>query len=309
MTFVVAVVGARWDLGIEQEVLGPLGVEFRRAEGVDAEDILGAAAEADVVLAGGSPRFDVAVIERLRSGAGIVRYGVGTDTVDLVAAARRGIVVARVADYGTEAVAVHTVALALAATRRIVAADALLRDGGWGIGALRPLHAPSAQVAGVVGYGRIGRAVAGMLCAVGFEVLVHDPFQSVDQVGLDELLERSDLVTLHAPGAPDGSALLDAAALGRMRQGSALVNTARGTLVDLPALVDGLRRGAPAVAALDVFPVEPPDLAVLDEVRDRVIVTPHMAWYTEESERDLRRKASEEARRLLLGERPLEVVA
>jgi D-3-phosphoglycerate dehydrogenase len=124
----------------------------------------------------------------------------------------------------------------------------------------------------------------------------------VEALGLADLLTASDVVTLHAPGNPDGSALLDAEALGRMRPGSVLVNTARGSLVDLPALVEGLRAGRPGRAALDVYPAEPPDLSSFEDVADKVLLSPHMAWYTEESEKDMRRKAAAEAARMLRGE-------
>jgi D-3-phosphoglycerate dehydrogenase len=311
VTRVVAVVGARWEPNLERELLAPLDVDLRAGTGADGDDLLRVAGDAEVILAGAGPRFDASVLSRLHC-RGIVRYGVGTDNIDLEAASHAGMWVARVPDYGTESVAVHAVTLALSATRRLVEADRALREGRWGIGPLRPLHAPSASVAGVVGFGRIGSTVAPMLAALGFSVLVHEPLVRVEgfpSVGLQDLLARADLVTLHAPGAPDGSPLLDRAAIACMRPGSVLVNTARGTLVDQEALVAGLRRRAPAVAALDVFASEPVDPAVFGEVADRVIFTPHMAWYTEESERDLRIKATEEAARLLRGEEPLSAVA
>ncbi len=262
------------------------------------------AGTAEVILAGSRPRFTAPVLEQLSCKV-LVRYGVGVDSVDVRAAGRLGILVAAVPDYGTEAVAVHTVALSLAALRRIPGADRSLKSGEWSFDDLRPLHLPSALTAGVVGYGRIGRAVANMLEAIGFEVLVHDPLISAGDrplVSLDELLEASDLVTLHAPGAPDGSPLLDRAALQRIAPGSILVNTARGSLIDFDALIDGLRGNRPTIAALDVFPEEPPDLDRLHEVSARVILTPHMAWYTEESQLELRQKAAQEAARALRGE-------
>jgi D-3-phosphoglycerate dehydrogenase len=237
-----------------------------------------------------------------------VRYGIGTDSIDVAAADRAGIAVARVSDYGTEAVAFHAVSMVTALLRRLRAADAAVRRGEWGVAGLRPLHLPSRLTAGVVGFGRIGRRTADSLRGLGFHVVAHDEYapvptgQGVRPVGFDELLARSDVVTLHLPGDPGGAPLLDAARLAAMREGSVLVNTSRGSLVDVPALVASLSTGRPAAAALDVYPQEPPDVSVFAPVADRVLLTPHMAWYTEESELDMRRKAAEEAARLLRGE-------
>lgn len=305
MTTRVAILGTRYpDFSVEEALLSPFGVEIVAGEGASAEEIVEVAATAVVILAGSRPRFTAEVLERLSCRA-IVRYGVGVDSVDLAAAGRLGIAVARVPDYGTEAVAVHTVALALAALRQIPLADRSIKAGEWGFGALRPLHLPSVLTAGIVGYGRIGRAVGRMLQAIGFDLLVHDPLitdAEITLVSLDELLAGSDLVTLHAPSDRAGTALLDRAALRRLREGSVLVNTARGSLIDLEALIEGLQQKRPAVAALDVFPTEPPDLDHLHAVSDQVILTPHMAWYTEESQLDLRRKAAGEVARALRGE-------
>ncbi|MGH9252151.1 MAG: C-terminal binding protein [Acidimicrobiales bacterium] len=305
---VVAIVGTRYhDLSVEEEVLGPLGVELVTGDGGSAEDILSVAASAAVVLAGSRPRFDDHVLARLDC-HGIVRYGIGTDTIDLDAARRHGIAVARVSDYGTEAVAFHAISLVTALLRRLREADRVVRAGEWGVAGLRPLHLPSRLTAGVVGYGRIGRQTATYLRGLGFSLCAYDEYvdvpasDGVEAVSLDELLERSDVVTLHIPGGTDGTPLLDAPRLARMCPGSVLVNTARGSLVDVPALVRALADGRPAAAALDVYPTEPPHVTAFDSVADRVLLTPHMAWYTEESEMDMRRKAAEEAARLLRGE-------
>lgn len=309
----VAILGTRYaDFSVEEEVLGPLGVRIVAGPGASSDEIVELAGDAEVVLAGSGPRFDAATIARLRC-RGIVRSGVGVETVDLDAARAAGIWVARVADYGTEAVALHTVTLALAGLRRLVEADRRVRSGGWGFAELRPLHLPSALVAGVVGFGRIGRRVAELLHALGFQVVAHDPLAPVDapdvqDVTLRELLSAADVVSLHAPPPADGSFLVGAAELAAMRPGSVLVNTARGSLVDQAALVAALAQGRPATAALDVYAHEPADASFFADVAEHVILTPHMAWYTEESERDLRVKAAQEARRLLEGERPRDVV-
>ena len=310
----VAILGTRYrDFAIEEEVLAPLDARIVSDPGGSAQAILAAAAEADVVLAGSAPRFTADVLAGLRC-RGIVRYGVGTDSVDLEAARRHGIAVARVADYGTEAVAFHAVTMACALVRGLPGADRAIRAEGWGFTDLRPLHLPSTLTAGVIGFGRIGRRAAGFLQGLGFTVLAHDeyvevpPDSGVRAVDLDTLLESSDVVSLHAPGDPSGGPLLGRNAFARMRPGSVLVNTARGSLIDIPALVDALSDGRPAQAALDVFPTEPVDIRVFAGVEDRVLLTPHMAWYTEESESDMRRKAAAEAARLLAGQALMDAV-
>ena len=300
--------GTRYpDLSIEEEILEPLGAQIVAGNGASSDAIVEQAADADVILAGSGPRFDAFTLGRLRARA-IVRYGVGTESIDLPAASARGMWVAYVPDYGTEAVAVHAVTLALAGVRRLIAADRSVRDGNWSFAEIRPLHLPSAMTASVVGLGRIGRRVAEIFAAVGFSVRAHDPFLDefpfpVEAVSLRAAL-ASDVISLHAPGRPDGTPLIGADEIASMSSGSVLVNTSRGSLIDQDALIEGLRSGAPAVAGLDVFATEPPDLQVFADVADRVIYSPHMAWYSEESEVDLRTKAAHEAARLLEGEEP-----
>ncbi|NIR41140.1 MAG: C-terminal binding protein, partial [Actinobacteria bacterium] len=155
-------------------------------DGAGPEEILAVAADADVILAGSRPRFDADVIAGLGCTA-IVRAGIGVDSVDLDAARAAGCWVVNVPDYGTEAVASHALALALTGMRRIVQADRSLRSGSWGFAGLRPLHLPAASVAGVVGFGRIGRRAAELLSAAGFgRVLAHDPFTPVALPGVEE---------------------------------------------------------------------------------------------------------------------------
>jgi D-3-phosphoglycerate dehydrogenase len=304
----VAILGTRYrDFTIEEAVLAPLGATLVSDFGGSAEAIIEVAKSADVVLAGSAPKFDDWVLGSLDC-VGIVRYGVGTDSIDLDAARRLGIAVARVSDYGTEAVAFHAVATAAALVRRIPEADRNIRNGQWGFADLRPLHVPSALTAGIVGFGRIGRQAAKYRAGLGFSICAYDEYVDIDAgstvrpCNLDDLLVTSDVVLLHAPGNRDGTPLLNRERLALMRPGSVLVNTARGSLVDLAALVNGLRERRPSLAALDVFPAEPLDIAIFAGVEDQVLLTPHMAWYTEESETDMRRKAADEAARLLRGE-------
>lgn len=305
----MAILGTRFDdFDLEREVLGD--VELSVGAGRDRDEILEVALGADVILAGAAPRFDAETLDRLGCGA-IVRLGVGVDSIDLEAARRLGMWVSHVPDYGTEAVALHAVTLALAAVRRLPMADRHIRGGSWGFSTLMPLHLPAALTVGVIGYGRIGRRVVEMLQGVGFSTfLIHDPFIGPESLlpghrlcSLDETLAEADLLTLHAP-PPDDGHLIGAAELATMREGSIVVNSARGRLIDTVALVAALQRGRPAVAALDVFEQEPPDMSSLQAAGDRLILTPHMSWYTEETAIELRREGAAEARRILSGEQP-----
>ena len=301
----VAIIGARWpDVDLERGILGLTEGEIARDPGVTREGILMAASDAEVILTGPRPRFDAATIERLRC-RGIVRYGAGHDNVDVAAAQRKGIAVAYVPDYGTEAVALHTVSLALALLRSIPRADRLVKAGGWDLAPLRPLHLPSVLTAGIIGFGSIGRRTAELFVGVGIgrvracddRVEVDAP--SVDAASMETVLAESDIVSIHASGAPDATPIIGLDEISLMKEGSILINTARGSLIEPAALVSGLRAHRPAAAALDVFDREPADPDTFADVLDQVIMTPHMGWYTEETERELRTKTAQEAKRVL----------
>jgi D-3-phosphoglycerate dehydrogenase len=312
---VVAIVGPRWpDLSIEEEILEPLDPVIRSDPGTDPGALRKTLSGADVALAGPDPRLDASALA-LISGKGVIRYGVGVDNVDLDAARRLGVWVVVVPDYGTEAVALHSLALILSCLRRLPAADRMVRGGEWNLEPFGDLHLPAGLTAGIVGYGRIGQRVAELLLALGFgRVLATRSrtlpvgIRDVEVMPFEELLSASDIITLHAPASADGRPLLDRDALALMKSGSILINTARGSLVDAAALRVALGEGRPGLAGLDVFEPEPPDLSVFAGVEDRIIFTPHMAWYTQESEYELRRSAAGEALRLLLRQEPLNAV-
>lgn len=306
----VVILGTRYpDFLIEEEVLSPTGAVITAARGLTGPDIIAATVGADVAIAGSLPRFTAHVLEEMDCRA-IVRAGIGVDSVDLEAARRLGKWVVNVPDYGTDAVALHTLTMVLACLRRLTESDRLVRSGGWGFAPLRPMRLPASLTAGVVGFGRIGRAVAAHFTGVGFgKVVIADPFvEDVASLSLAELLAVADVVTLHAPGPHDGSPLIGPKEMAVMPPGSILVNTARGSLIDMSALGASMATGKPGVAALDVFSPEPPDLSPLSAVLDRVILTPHTAWYTEETQTELRVRSAWEARRILEGEEPHNVV-
>lgn len=294
------------DVDLERQVLAGIGGEVSVAVG-DREEVLRAAAGADALL-NTYLGIDADFIGRLAQCRVIARYGMGVDNVDLDTARAAGIVVTNVPDYAVEEVAAHTLALLLSLLRRLPEGGAHVRAGGWGIAPLRPVPRLSELTVGLVGYGRIARRLADSLRGLDMGVLVHDPFadiadRRVEAVGFDELLERADAVSLHAPLTPATRGLIGPEQLARMRPHAVLVNTSRGPLVRLDALLDALRTGVIRGAGLDVFDPEPPPAADFADVPG-LLLSPHAAFYSEASIRESQRKAATQVRKVLEGQMP-----
>jgi len=294
----------------EREVANRFGRTLVVANCSAVNDTKVAVAGADVVLVNFAP-FPAEVLSVLAPGAVLIRYGIGYDNIDVKSATALGIKVCNVPDYGGETVADHTVACLLGLLRRTGQYTNAIRGTGWvEPRALGEIRAFSATTVGLVGTGRIGLAVADRLRAFGFRVIAFDPFAAVETVaahgvelvGLDELLDRSDAISLHAPLTSETKHLIGTETLAKMRHSAVLVNTARGGLVDEAAVAAALASGQLGGAALDVFDPEP--LASDSPLRDfdNVILTPHAAFYSVESLDNLQRLAAEEAGRALAGE-------
>lgn len=269
--------------------------------------LIAMAADADALLNTYLP-IDAETMRHLAHCRVIARYGIGVDNIDLDAAREAGVVVTNVPDYCVEEVTAHTLSLMLALLRRIPMADAKVRDGGWGLEGLRPIRRLSELTFGLVGYGRIARRLASSISSLGGSIVVHDPYLSPgagmpELLSLDELLAGSDVVSIHAPSTPQTRGLINAAAIGRMRPGSYLVNTSRGPLVVLDDVVSALRAGSLGGAALDVFDPEPPEPSDIADVPN-LIVTPHMAYYSEESLAESQHKAATQVLKVLTGQQP-----
>ncbi|HEX7290019.1 MAG TPA: phosphoglycerate dehydrogenase [Conexibacter sp.] len=216
----------------------------------------------------------------------IARSGVGVDSIDLDAATRAGVVVTTTPGLNDETCADHTLALLLAALRRIVEHDASMRRGEWDRGGeLTPWDLHGKRV-GVIGYGRIGRAVVRRLEGFGTQIRVFDPVAAPDGDracgSLEELLAWADVVTLHAPLTADTLKMIGAAELATMRPGAVLVNASRGGLIDEPALVQALTSGHLRAAALDVFVEEPPRHAGLRYLPN-LVLSPHIGGLSREA--------------------------
>lgn len=294
------------DVGLEQSILAEVGAELVVA-GPD-DDPIGLAADADAILTTYFPigSDQIARLNRCRI---IARYGIGVDNIDLGAARERGIVVTNVPDYSVEEVAVHTLLVTLGLLRRLPAAVERAASGIWDVKALRPIPRVSELTFGVVGLGRIGQRVISLLRPLGGEIVGHDPFISPPPEGvrlaadLEALLRQSDVVTLHLPLSADTHHLIDATRLGIMKPGAVLINTSRGGLVDTGALVAALRAGTLAGAALDVLEREPDDVALVADAPN-LLLTPHMAYYSESSLRESQHKAATQVAKVLSGEAP-----
>jgi phosphoglycerate dehydrogenase-like enzyme len=239
----------------------------------------------------------------------IQKIGVGVNTIDLDAAKRRGIPVCNLPGTNARAVAELTLLLMLGALRQVARFDAAVREGrGWsldpavqdGLGEL------GGRIVGLVGYGAVPRALAPVLAALGCRILYTSRTPKSDAIGewrpLPALLAESDIVSLHIPQTPETTRLIDAAALARMKPGAVLVNTARGGLVDQPALTEALRSGRLAAAGLDVFAAEPVDPADPLLALPNVVLTPHVGWLTTGTFGRSLALAAENCRRLAAGE-------
>lgn len=249
----------------------------------------------------------------------IARNGIGVDRVDLKAATEQGIMVVNTPDGPTESTAEHTIALMLNLCKLVMTGDRILRSG-------RPFPAltdltPGLEVSGttlgLVGVGRIGSRVVAIAKVLGMKVLAFDPFISPEQASeigvelvpsLEELLPRAQVVSLHCPATPETHHIMNAKTLGLMQKGGYLINAARGALLDEAALVDALRSGHLAGAALDVYDPEPPDTSNPLFTLPNIICTPHIASYTSASVLRMQLMACEQIASALRGERPTHLV-
>ena len=309
-----------WDY--ERRELSQLA-ELRVAKCSSYEELLSEAEDAEIIMVGDIAHIPLTeeILRRLPKLKLISVYGVGVDAIDLKAAAELGIIVANAPEYGVEDVADHTLALLLSLLRRVLMLDRELRRVGWRdlrsdievirkrFGALRRI---SSLTIGLIGFGRIGRTVARRLRPFGCRILGYDPYVpdemfkelSVERADLEELLSRSDVISIHVILTEETYHLLDEGAFKLMKDGVLIVNTSRGAVIDERALINALRSGKVLGAALDVFEKEPlPADSPLLEMQN-VILTPHIGWYSEEAMAEQKRETVLNVKAFLLGEKP-----
>ena len=255
-------------------------------------------------------------LARLPSLRVIATPSVGVDHVDVDAATQHGIWVCHVPDYCVDEMADHALALLLALVRGVVELDRSVRAGIWSHEAAGTLRRLSDVRLGVIGFGRIGRALASRAQALGMDVCAHDPFVSDEEISaagvrpatLGELLQASTAVSIHAPLTTETRRLIGSRELALLPAGAYVVNVSRGGLVDTNALLEALESGRLGGVALDVLDVEPPSLEARAPAAPRLVVNPHAGWYSEQAEDAVFRRASESARDALEGRRPVGAV-
>ncbi|MCC7217078.1 MAG: C-terminal binding protein [Burkholderiales bacterium] len=288
------------DIDLERGMFAAAGIDVVAAQCRTEDDVIAHARGCTAILLQYAP-ITAKVLSAL-PGVGIVsRIGAGYDTVDTDACEKAGVWVGNSPDYGVGEVATHALALALASIRNIVAYHRDVAAGTWHFLSSGKLARPSQLTLGIVGLGRIGKRMAHISRNVFRRVVAYDPYlidgdfpAYVERAAtLAELAQQSDVVSLHTPLTAETRGMVDAKFFAALKPGAHLVNTARGAVVDLPALEAALAAGTLGGAGLDVLPVEPVprDSKLLSH--PRVILTPHSAFYSVEAEQELRRKAAQ----------------
>ncbi len=297
-------------MSVEERLFAASGLSYTHLACRTEDDVIAECRGAGVIMNQYAP-FTTRVFAALRPDLKlIVRYGVGVDNIDLDAATRFGVQVCNVPDYGMYEVSDHALGLMLALVRKLPFITELNRRGIWDYRRTIPVRRISTLTVGVVGVGRIGGLFARKVNALGCRVLGTDPLRpklerqhpELSFVSFDELVAESDVISIHCPLTPETLNLFGADALARMKPTALLINTARGGIIDETALADALARGAIGGAAIDTVAREPlaADSPLLSHAN--CLVTPHMAWYSEESAEELNRKVAEESIRFVKGE-------
>lgn len=283
------------DADIERAIIEDAGHEVVVADVAAPHQIAEVAADADALLVQFAS-IDRDIISQLPKLRFISRYGVGIDNIDLEAASERGVLVANVPSYGGDEVALHATSLILALVRHLPGFDSSVRSGRWHYRDTGPVAAAADMTLGLFGLGRIGRTVAERGGAWFGQVIAHDPHVTdggeVELVDLDELFERADIVSIHVPLTSQTAGSVDRRRMRLLGPDGCLVNTARGAVVRLDDLLDALDAGELRAAALDVQPEEPPPPGHPILTHPAVLLTPHVGWYSESAEADLRRQTA-----------------
>lgn len=309
------------DLEWEEGQCRELGLKFEHFQLKEAPpgELIRHVGDADIVLVN-MARFTREVIAGLARAKVIIRHGIGYDNVDVPACTEHGIILANESTASSEDVAEHALLLMLSAFKKKNVQDKILRDwietGVWSSKRIFPLYRLHGKTVGVVGAGNIGSRVIRKLRGLDVQVLACDPYLTqgrwaelgLSHTPLEELLEKSDIVTIHVPVTDETRGLFNRERLSLMKKSAVLVNTARGPIIKTADLVEALKNGQIAGAGLDVYEKEPPpaDFPLLG--MDNVLLSPHIAWYSEEGGWDIRVMIMDDVRAFIQGQAPRHVV-
>ncbi|MBT3552687.1 MAG: C-terminal binding protein [Rhodospirillaceae bacterium] len=293
------------------EALAAVEPELKIAKDASVDNILAVAADAEALLVTYG-QINAEVIAGLNNCKVIGRFGIGIDNIDIAAATKKGITVTYAPVYCLDEVSDHAMALLLSLARKVTFGANLVSGGRWEMPAVVPIHRLKGRTLGLVGLGNIPQALVPKAQAFGIKVIAADPYcpddvfqrMGVEKVDLDEMLARSDYVSVHAPLTPETEKMFNADAFKQMKPNAFLINTARGPLVDIDDLAAALDAGEIAGAALDVLPSEPPGADNPVVGRADVILTPHTGFYSEDALLDLQTTVASDVARVLTGEEP-----
>ncbi|MCA9029516.1 MAG: C-terminal binding protein [Planctomycetaceae bacterium] len=314
MSYKVLLTDHPWpDVDIERDGFATIGAEFLTAPSGDEATLTELANGVDAIATCWA-QVTARVLNAAQPTCRIVsRMGIGLDNIDIPAATERGMLVTNVPDYCVEEVADHAIGLLLSLSRNIGFFHQRTKQGEYNLAAGPEMHRLRGMTLGLLGLGRIGGAVCDRARAFGLKVIAHTPSgnnrgHDVEMVSFDELLTRSDFLSLHAPLHEGTHHILNESSLKLCKPGLFVVNTSRGGLIDASALSTAIQEGRISGAGLDVFEPEPPDLHDPLYRNERVIVTPHAAFVSEESLRELRQRVVQQIVTCLQGGTPDNVV-
>jgi D-3-phosphoglycerate dehydrogenase len=287
------------NLTYEKNVLTRDDIELEIHQCNTEDEVIDACRDADGIINLYAP-ITRRVIESLEKCKVITRYGVGVDTIDLDAATEKGICIGNVPDYGVDEVSDHALSLMLSLLRKIISANKTVKNDVWDVNTTKPIRRLNTLTIGLVGFGNIPRRLASKVKVLGLRVVVADPFlprevakeHDVELVSLDDLCKQADVISVHAPLTKSTRGMIGKEQFELMKKNTYLVNTARGPVVDEAALLEALESGTIAGAGLDVIEKEPIDRNHPFLTMDNVILTPHMAGYSEESAEEMRSKTA-----------------
>jgi D-3-phosphoglycerate dehydrogenase / 2-oxoglutarate reductase len=297
----------------ERQAVEATGGELVVGQVTQEEQLVDLCREADGVLSVRAPITKRVIAEMSRCRI-IVRYGIGVETVDIPAASERGIMVANVPDYCVDEVSDHALTLLLMLSRQVIPAMLLAQEQRWSMANMPALRRLRGQVCGLFGAGKIGSLLSGKLSSLGMRILTYDPYldeglareTGMEKVSFEALLMRSDFISVHAPLTDETHHIFGEAAFGKMKDTSFIINTARGGLIDEPALIAAIDSGKLAGAALDVLESETQATPLREALvhHPKIIVTAHSAWFSEEARATLQARAIAQVLACLRGEKP-----